>query len=71
MNNRLKQQENKSSEKSNEKNGNNKEKNGSSEKDSLPTDKRNKSICIPVDTMVKHVEEWKLKKSINKITVFM
>ena len=37
------------------KNGKKKEKNGSSEKDSLPTDKKNKSIYILGDSMVKHV----------------
>ena len=65
MNNRQKQEENKSSEKSNGKNGSNKEKNRSSEKDSLPTDKKNKSIYILGDCMVKHVG-WKLKKFIEK-----
>ena len=34
--------------------------------DRLLTDKNNKSIYILGDTMVKHVEEWKLKQSINK-----
>ena len=34
--------------------------------DSLLTDKNNKSIYILGDTMVKHVEEWKLKQSIDK-----
>ena len=42
----------------------------SSEKDSLPTDKKNKTIYIlgdsKGDSMVKHVEGWKLKKSIDK-----
>ena len=66
MNNPQKQKENKSSEKSNEKNGSNKEKNRSPEKDSLPTDKSNKNIYILGDSMVKHVEGWKLKKSIDK-----
>ena len=66
MNNRQKQEENKSSEKSNEKNISNKEKNRSSEKDSLPTDKSNKNIYILVDSMMKHVEGWKLKKSIDQ-----
>ena len=65
MNNRQKQEESKSSEKSNEKNGSNKEKDRSSEKGSLPTDKKNKSIYILGDSMVKHVG-WKLKKSIDK-----
>ena len=65
MNNGQKQ-ENKSSEKRNEKNGSNKEKNKSSEKDSLPTDKSNKNIYILGDSMVKHLERWKLKKSIDK-----
>ena len=49
-----------------EKNGNNNEKNRLSRKDSLPTDKSNKSIYILVDNMVKHVEGWKFKKSIQK-----
>ena len=62
LNNRQKQEENKSSEKSNEKNVSNKEKNRSSEKDSLPTDKSNKNIHILGDSMVKHVEGWKLNK---------
>ena len=66
MNNRQKQEENKSSEKSNEKNVSNKEKKRSSEKDSLPTDKSNKNIYIPGDSMVKHVEGWKLKKFIDQ-----
>ena len=66
MNNPQKQEENKSSEKSNEKNGSNKEKNRSPETDSLPTDKSNKNIYILGDSMVKHVEGWKLKKSIDK-----
>ena len=67
LNNQQKQEENKSSEKSNEKkNGSNKEKNRSSENDSLPTDKSNKNIYIFVDSMVKHVEGYKLKKSIDK-----
>ena len=66
LNNRQKQEENKSSEKSNEKNVSNKEKNRSSEKDSLPTDKSNKNIYILGDSMVKHVEGWKLKKSIDQ-----
>ena len=66
MNNRQKQEENKSSEKSNEKNVSNKEKNRSSEKDSLPTDKSNKNIYILGDSMVKHVEGWKLKKYIDQ-----
>ena len=48
LNNRQKQEKNKSSEKSNEsnkeKNESNKAKNRSSEKDSLPSDKKNKSI---------------------------
>ena len=66
LNNPQKQEENKSSEKSNEKNGSNKEKNRSPEKDSLPTDKSNKNIYILGDSMVKHVEGWKLKKSIDK-----
>ena len=48
------------------KNGNNKEKNRSSEKDSLPTDKKNKSIYTLGDSMVKHVGGWQLKKSIDK-----
>ena len=48
------------------KNGSNKEKNRSSENDSLPTDKSNKNIYIFVDSMVKHVEGYKLKKSIDK-----
>ena len=48
------------------KNGSNKEKNRSSEKDSLPTDKNNKSIYMLGDSMVKHIEGWKLKKSIAK-----
>ena len=34
--------------------------------DRLLTDKNNKSIYILGDTMVKHVEEWKLKQSIDK-----
>ena len=55
LNNRKKQEEVKSSEKGNEKNGSNKEKSRSSEKDSLPTDKYNKSI-----------EGWKLKQFIDK-----
>ena len=66
LNNRQNQEENKSSEKSNEKNVSNKEKNRSSEKDSLPTDKSNKNIYILGDSMVKHVEEWKLKKFIDR-----
>lgn len=45
---------------------NNKEKKRSSENDSLATDKTNKIICILGDSMVKRVEEWKLKKSIDK-----
>ena len=44
----------------------NKEKNRSREKDSLPTNKKNKSIYILGDSMVKHVEGWKLNKSIAK-----
>ena len=71
LNNRQKQEENKSSEKSNEKNVSNKEKNRSSEKDSLPTDKSNKNIYNLGDSMVKHVEGWKLKKSIDKNHNFM
>ena len=71
MNNWQKQEENKSSEKSNEKNVSNKEKNRSSEKDSLPTDKSNKNIYNLGDSMVKHVEGWKLKKSIDKNHNFM
>ena len=59
-------QENKSSEKSNEKNLSNKEKNRSSEKDSLPTDKSNKNTYILGDSMMKHVEVWKSKKSIDQ-----
>ena len=43
-----------------------KKKNRSSEKDNLPTDKKNNSIHILGDIMVKHVEGWKLKKSIDK-----
>ena len=35
-------------------------------KDSLPTEKSNKNIYILGDNMVKHVEGWKLKKSIDK-----
>ena len=66
LNNRQKQEENKSSEKSNEKNVSSKEKNRSSEKDSLPTDKSNKNIYILGDSMVKHVEGWKLRKSIDQ-----
>ena len=66
MNNRQKQEENKSSEKNNDKNEINKEKNRSSEKDSLPTYESNKNIYILGDSMVKHVEGWKLKKSIDK-----
>ena len=66
LNNRKKQEEVKSSEKGNEKNGSNKEKNRSSEKDSLPTDKNNKSIYILGGSMVKHVEGWKLKQFIEK-----
>ena len=65
LNNRQKQ-ENKSSEKSNERNVSNKEKNRSSEKDSLSTDKSNKNMYILGDSMVKHVEGWKLKKSIDQ-----
>ena len=52
--------------KANEKYGSNKEKNRSSEKDSLPTDKKNKGIYVVVDRMVKHVEGWKLEKSTDK-----
>ena len=66
LNNPQTQEENKSSEKSNEKNESNNEKNRSSEKDSLSTDKNNKSIYILGDSMVKHVEGWELKKSIDK-----
>ena len=56
----------KTSEKSNEKNGSDKEKKWSSEKRFLPTDKNNKSIYILGDSMAKHVEGWKLKKSAYK-----
>ena len=43
-----------------------KKKNTSSEKDSLPKGKSNKNIYNLGDSMVKHVEGWKLKKSIDK-----
>ena len=36
------------------------------EKDSLPTDKSNKSTYILGDSMMKHVAGWKSKKSIDK-----
>ena len=66
LNNPQKQEQNKSNEKSNEKNESNKEKNRSSERGSLPTDKNNEKIYIVGDSMVKHVERWILKKSIDK-----
>ena len=43
-----------------------KKKNRSLGKDSLQTDKKNKSIYYLCDSMVKHVEEWKLKNSVDK-----
>ena len=48
-----------------------KKKNRSSEKDKLPKDKSNKSIYILGSSMVKHLEGWKLKKSIDKNHVFL
>ena len=48
-----------------------KKKNRSSEKESLPTDKSNKNIYILGDSMVKHVEGWKLKKSIYQNHVYV
>ena len=36
------------------------------QKDSLPAYKNNKSIYILGDSVVKHVEGWKLQKSIDK-----
>ena len=43
-----------------------KKRNRSSEKESLPTDKNNESIYILGDSLVKYVEGWKLKISIEK-----
>ena len=55
----------------NEKNRSNKERNRSSEKNKLPKDKSNKSIYILGNSMMKHLEGWKLKKSIDKTHVFL
>ena len=56
--------ENKSNSENKKSDDNNKEKK-KSKQDSLPTDKNNKNFYILGDSIVKHVEGWKLKNSLG------